>query len=495
MARRNHIIRNNEGKFEATKDFKEMMEYSEVTKWINGLSEKPANRKRVMGVLEEYWEFTKKTPKELIDEIEIYTKLPTIRNQTNPAKTSIKNFYDYCIKTYGNSPNSARWKAYSVICGFYSANEFHIKWRMQEKPPKTPPTKEKAFRLNSQINSDMRGILLMVLKELRSLRDRTILCFMASGGLDCVDLFAMKYNQMKDWLAEDKDFVVYEYKRQKIAKKMEFPAVCSFSREAIDYLRQYLEMEYPQPIQNEDYVFIVLGKEKYKKKPITEEIFSKEIKYVTEKLNIQNVTPKSTRRFVSSILYKIFKEHTIPESFHDLWLGHTQEMKLAYDMWVKYPEEVLKNYAYAIPELTLGEIRSTNGNHTQILELDQEIKQLKQTYESEIAELKAKQLEYQSENMELKQKLDAFEHNLNRLNQLVISQNRALIEAEGDPNADQEVEEPEPFIQTPEEEAKDREDLANEKWVRSKLYSNNPPQEKEKYNPEEGNWTKNPEDE
>lgn len=395
------------------KDFTELEEFFEVQKWINGLSPKERNRKRYLSVLDEYIIFTKRNPKELIDD-EDNDRKEERKNQLEPSKKRIKDFYEYC-KQIENSDNTAKWKAFSVIAGFYSRNSFPIKFHKGETPAKSPPIKEKIFKLNGESEKDVKKVLKLILHNLKSLRDKAILTMMASSGMDMVDLFNLKYKNVKNWLNSD-DFVIYEYVREKIKNKTKYPAVTIFTLESLEYLKAYLNQEYPKKkdedgketneidINDNDFVFISLGNEKSKKKQLTQFRFSDEIDKVCESLEITNVSPKSFRRFTNVMLI----DSAIAKTYRDLWLGHVSEIEDAYDLWSKYPEKLGEIYAQAIPYVSIG-----NGYvklNSQIEQLQKQLKEQDEKYQEYQDSLNLKLTQQDNKIDVLKQELEYYKN-------------------------------------------------------------------------------------
>ena len=131
-------------------------------------------------------------------------------------------------------------------------------------------------------------------------------------------------------------------------------------------------------IKENDYVFISLGNEKSKKKPLTPSRYWDEIKKICETIGVTNVSPKNFRRFTNVSLI----DSGIDKTYRELWLGHTSEVEDAYDLWSKYPEKIREIYAQAIPYVGIGNCYAKTT---------QEIEQLKK----DMADLK-------TENTELK---------------------------------------------------------------------------------------------
>lgn len=381
------------------RDFTELEKFFEVQKWINGLSPKENNKKRYLGILDDFVKFTKRSPKELIDEEEEDRKKER-REQLEPSKKRIKDYYEYCINELGNSGNSSKWKAFSVIAGFYSRNAFPIKFHKEETPSKSPPVKEKVFKLNGKIESNLKKVLKLLLQNLKTLRDKAILTMMASSGMDMVDLFKLQYKNVKNWLDTD-DFVIYEYVREKIKNKTKYPAVTVFTLESLEYLKAYLKQEYPKKkdengketseidINDDDFVFISLGKEKNNKKQLTQFRFTDEIDRISKSIGINNVTPKSFRRFTNVMLI----DSGIESNQRNLWLGHVSEIEDAYDLWSKYPEKIREIYSQAIIYVSIGD--GYVKLNSQIEQLDKKLKEQKEEYDVKIKEIEQKLQDFQ----------------------------------------------------------------------------------------------------
>jgi len=352
------------------KDYGDLKKYFEVEKWLSGLSSKIMNRRKYLSVLEDFIKFTDKNPKELIDDEE-WDRKKDRRKQIAPSKKRIKDFYEYCIKEMGNTPNTAKWKSFSVIAGFYSRNNFPLKFHQEETPAIAPPKNEKVFKLNGKMESDLKKVLKLILHNLKTLRDKAITSMMASSGMDMADLFKLKYKDIKGWL-DAEDFVIYEYVREKVKNKTKYPAVTVFTLESLEYLKAYMNQEYPKPISDEDFIFISLGNEKNRKKRLSQSRFSNEIKKVCESIDIRNVTPKSFRRFCFTKL----EDSGIHKFYKDLWMGHSSEISDAYDLWSKYPEKIREIYAQAIPYVTIGD--GYVKLNSQIEQLEKENKELKE---------------------------------------------------------------------------------------------------------------------
>jgi integrase len=111
---------------------------------------------------------------------------------------------------------------------------------------------------------------------------------------------------------------------------------------------------------------------------------------------------------------------------------------------------------------------------------------LKESLEYPLSDVEEEVSVLKQENTDLKQKLESFDRKFNRLEQLILQQNRTLETVEGDPSSEIAFEEPETTDQIEQYEAAiTDEEIEDQKWLRSKVASNQPEEQIEDWNSED----------
>lgn len=207
---------------------------------------------------------------------------------------------------------------------------------------------------------------------------------MISSAMDNVDLFKLKVKDFKQGYYPEHNVCYLDSIRQKIQRKG-IPFQTFFNSEACDLIKLYLKTR-PDGAPDDAWLFISNRKNsktgKYSK--ITNH-FSLSLKEVCAKLNINNVTPKSFRRWFKTELSK----RGVKVIFIKRMMGKAIDGEAEYEGNFDDPDEFVNEYVENIEQFTLlGNGKKLSKVDKKVDELKDELEAMKDLYKTEIKELR-----------------------------------------------------------------------------------------------------------
>lgn len=381
------------------KDFSDLKADEYVQKWLSLTKE--AQRRKKLGILQKYVDFTGLTPTELILEHHKDLQKEPIK-RTEIGKIRIKNFFRYLKGEEINgkkvkkpkSHNSARQYAFSKVASFYKRCGVGVEFLKGEVPREHKNVKSQAIRENGErIGLDEEKELLKKIRDaLPYLRTKAIFhCKISSGLLDA-DIFNLKVKDFEDGLYPDLRVCYIEGNRQK--SDIRFQSF--FNSEAVDFLDLYISERKSkgETITKKSWLFADLNGNG---EQIYEDQFRKQLAKTTKMLGIKNLTPKSLRRYFNHVGKKLL--HADSEIIERM-MGHVGSISAKYQPYFDYPDDLAKLYSKQLDSaLCLG-----NGNHTKtkITDLENEITEMKE----EMTTVRKLKERYELESKELREEVN-----------------------------------------------------------------------------------------
>ena len=210
----------------------------EIVNWI-GTERRPLNKSRdtYIRAFETYYEFTRLTPKQLIDEAEGQERLPT--RQKGRIKRQLLGFRKWLLTDYvavrqRSKPNPKKGISskgattyLNAIRGFYSANNFPIQFKRKEIPKAQAQTERKMLRIE-----DVKKLLAAAYTQ----RDKTMILAMYQSGMDISTLLSLNFAHVREGLSRERQRIMVKVVRGKTAFKYR----TFFGKDAVIHLKNYL---------------------------------------------------------------------------------------------------------------------------------------------------------------------------------------------------------------------------------------------------------------
>ena len=375
------------GKYKKYVDYSHLEGNDYVKKWLENVNSKQHR----LSILDKFCHFLDKTPTKIIMEHANDFRQPNPLDIKNVAKAQLKAFFGYLTGTDEDkwkntlndkiipedkkiSWNSARQYVYSKLASMYKRNNVPISWEKDEVPEQRKGTIDKVWRNGKErISIDQRK---ECLKQIRDTfdngRDRAILLSMISSAMDAVDLFKLKVGDFKQGYYPEHNICYIDIIRQKTQRKG-IKCQTFFNSETCDLIKLYLKTR-PDGAPNKSWLFISNKKNsktgKYSK--ITNH-FSLSLNEVCIKLNINNVTPKSLRRWFKTELSK----RGVKVLFIKRMMGQAIDVEGEYEGTFDDPDEFVNEYVENIEQFTLlGNGKKLNGVDKRVNELEISNKEL-----------------------------------------------------------------------------------------------------------------------
>lgn len=404
------------------KDFSFLMESEYVQKWVLNYTE--PQRQARLGILGKYCVFLDKTADEIIVE---HHKDITQANPLDISDISKKQMRAYFLYLSGNknelndkinekgiSVNSARQYVYSKIASYFKRNNVPVIFQKGEIPTEDNAVNEKVWRNGEvRISKDEKKECMKRIKEtLNLIRDKTILLCKISSAMDDVDLFNLKVGNYKRGYYQDLGISYIEGFRQKVRIKYQ----TFFNSESCILIDLYLKerAQRNEIITNDSWLFVSDKIIDGKSRKIKSTAFSHNLKEVCEKLDLNNITPKSFRRWFKSELRRSGIDREIIERM----MGHKTQVSAKYEEMFEDIDEFVNEYIENIEPITsLG-----NGTTKQMKEQSVRIEKIENQNKFLIEQL----AEVQKENQEFKEivnKVPEILENYERLSK----QNKAIM--------------------------------------------------------------------
>lgn len=358
-------------------NYSELLESKYVQKWVD--SYKNGQQQARLSVLVKYCEFLDKTPDQILEEHHKDVKQENPLDITNIGTNQILAWFQYLNGEPNNindkiiekpiSFNSARQYAFSKLPSFFRRNNVSISFQKGEVPDNDKPINEKIWRNGDlKISKDKKKQCMKLIRDTFALvRDKAILLCKISSGMDDVDLFNLKIKDFKQGLDQELDICYIEGYRQKVRIRFQ----TFFNSEAVQMIQVYLKERVLKvcELKSEDWLFVTHRANKngeYNK--IKSNAFAKNLSEVTTKLNLQNITPKSFRRWFKSELGR----NSIQRDIVERMMGHKTQVSASYEETVFDPEELLNLYAEELESITL----LGNGKNKKMSQLAEDFKKL-----------------------------------------------------------------------------------------------------------------------
>jgi integrase len=352
------------------------MESEYVKKWLQAYDEKHWQQR--LSTLDEFCEFIGKTPDEVI--LEHHQDI----SQDNPldiqdiGKTWVNAYFQYLMgennplndkmRERSISYNSARQYAYSKLLSFFKRNKVGIEFQKGEIPSESVGVSDRVWRKgDTRISKDEKKECIKQIRDTFSnTRDKAILLCKISSGMDDVDLFTLKMRDYKRGYYPDFNVAYIEGTREKNGMFYQ----TFFNSEACTMLDTYFKdrERKGEQLTDSSRLFVSLkanSRGRYKK--IKRTAFSENLKEACGTLGIQNVTPKSFRKWFNSELKRNGVDHEIVERM----MGHKGEISMKYKEIFEDQEEFTEIYVENIESFTL----LGNGN-AKLSKLDEKVEEL-----------------------------------------------------------------------------------------------------------------------
>ena len=228
-------------------------------------------------------------------------------------------------------------------------------------------------------------------ETLNLIRDKTILLCKISSAMDDVDLFNLKIVDYKRGYYQDLGISYIEGFRQKVKIKYQI----FFNSESCILIDLYLKerTQRNEIITDDSWLFVSDKIIDGKSRKIKSTAFSHNLKEVCEKLDLNNITPKSFRRWFKSELRRSGIDREIIERM----MGHKTQVSAKYEEMFEDIDEFVNEYIENIEPITsLG-----NGTTKQMKEQSVRIEKIENQNKFLIEQL----AEVQKENQEFKSTL------------------------------------------------------------------------------------------
>ena len=363
-------------------DFQEFRENIYVKKWIENYS--APQQLRRLSLLKRFCDFVGKTPTEIIQEHYNDMKQKKPMDIKHIAKKQLLAFYGYLTqnvnKNFKNtlndkiseiklSENSAREYIFSKLASFFKRNDVPIIFQKNEIPSKQKEVNDKVWRNKDESRikeKQKRECLIEIRDSFNNLRDKAILVSKLSSGMDDIDLFDLKIKDFKNGYYEQYNICYINGFRKKGGIYFQ----TFFNGEACDLIKLYLKLREKnnENLSDNSYLFVSNKIKNGKYKRIAIYAFSESLKEIRKKLGLKNITPKSVRRYFSTILKRNKIEHEIVERM----MGHKFNVSMHYETLFNDIEEFAKYYSEKIEILTL----LGNGNR-KLTKIDKEVDKIK----------------------------------------------------------------------------------------------------------------------
>jgi len=311
------------GKFQSNLDFSELENDPYIQKWLNGIK---STRER-LSLMQRFCNFIEKNPSELAKEHNEDLQKDPLK-KTNIAKNQLNAFFGYLTDTddekWKNTLNNKRietkinWNSaiqyvFSKVLSFYSRLEIPVKYHKKEKPKISDKNiNEKTWRHNKDliVNENKKDYLKQIKDTFINILDRTIFICKLGSALDDIDLFNLKIRDFKQGYIKEYNICYLQGNRQKDGIIYQ----TFFNTEACNSINIYLKERERKGEKiydnNGDYLKKALNFWLFVSKKKTNNIYSKmqpryfteTLKEVIEKIDLENITPKSLRRWFSTTL-------------------------------------------------------------------------------------------------------------------------------------------------------------------------------------------------
>lgn len=377
------------GKYKKYVDYSHIEDNDYVKKWLENVNSKQHR----LSILDKYCKFLDKTPTEIVmDHANDFRQVNPL-DIKNVAKGQLKAFFGYLtgtdeekwINTLNDkkipeddkvSWNSARQYVYSKLASIYKRNNVPISWEKDEVPEQRKGTIDKVWRNGKErISIDNRKECLKQIRDaFDNIRDRAILLSMISSAMDGVDLFKLKVKDFTQGYYPEHNICYLDVIRQKIQRKG-IRCQTFFNSEACDLIKLYLKTRQDGAPEN-SWLFISNRKNsktgKYMK--LTNH-FALSLKEVCIKLNINNVTSKSFRRWFKTELSK----RGVKVLFIKRMMGQAVDVEAEYEGVFDDQDEFVKEYIENIEFFTLlGNGKKLNNVDKRVEKLEKELEEQKQ---------------------------------------------------------------------------------------------------------------------
>jgi len=304
------------GQFKGYVDYSHLEDNEYVKKWLENVNSK---RPR-LSILNKFCKFLDKTPTEVIMDHANDIRQENPLDIKDIAKKQLKAFFGYLTGTEEDiwknrlndkklpvddrvSWNSAIEYMHSKLSSFYKRNNVPINWQKGEVSEHRNGTMEKIWRNGTERIApiDRKETIIQIRDALKLVRDRAILLSIISSAMDGVDLFKLKVKDFKQGYRKEYNISYIHGVRQKIRRKgIIFQTF--FNSEACDLIYTYLKTR-PDNAPKNAWLFVSERKRNGEYTQLKNQ-FADNLKDVCDKLNINNVTPKSFRRWFKSELSK-----------------------------------------------------------------------------------------------------------------------------------------------------------------------------------------------
>ena len=324
------------GQFEKYVNYSDIENDPYVKKWIERVNSKKAR----ISILMKFCNFIDKTPEELIlEHHEDILREPL--KKTDIAKKQLHSYFGYLTGTEEElwkntlidkklpvddrvSWNSAIEYMHSKLSSFYNRNRVRIDWQEGDIPEHRNGVNEKMWKIGTERipHSDRKGFIIQMRDGLKLVRDRAILLCMVSSSMDGVDLFKLKVKDFNNGYRKERNFCYLHGIRYKMRRKgIIFQTF--FNSEACDLIRLYLKTRPDKTIKKfEDAWLFISNRKRNGEYTQLKNQFADNLKDVCVKLNINNVTPKSIRRWFKTEL----TENNVKIEFRKRMMGHALEV-------------------------------------------------------------------------------------------------------------------------------------------------------------------------
>jgi len=417
------------------KDFSDLLESKYVKKWVS--SYKDSEKQKKLGVLDRYIKFTEKDPHTLIIEHNDDMRRDDPISITNVAKKQIAAFYSYLtgekvnekVKKKPITLNSARQYAFSIVTSFYSRNNIPVRFERNEIPKEQKGAKDKVWRSNGDrvAKEAKKEVLKKIRDSLPLLRDKAILHCKISSGMDDVDLFNLTIEDWNKGYFSDYNICYIEGNRAKTDIRFQ----TFFNNEACHFVELYLKerKDKGELMSNKSYLFVshYLRSDGIGKR-VKANAFSKNIREVCSRLEINNITPKALRHYFNTVVIRALHDD---KEIVERMMGHIGNISGKYQQLFDDIEEFAKFYFEHIDVIVSLEnggkaVATTKKELLQLRDYIAKQNEKIQMLLEEKVEFQRQINEVNSTNKETSMRIDTLEESIKDLKNLVKDLKRSV---------------------------------------------------------------------
>lgn len=352
--------------------------YPSVKYWMDSLTCREISKRGYLLHFRDFCRWLKKTPEQLVAERKEDVRSEDSRVQHN-AEHQVTRYINY-LKSQNRAPDTVR-LAYYSIRSFYDNNYFPLDLKANQAPKKGWPrgraTKEQVATLLRVANT----------------REKALILFIKDSGLPVGDVAQLSYKDIQKDFEQKEPFVPIKFAR----KKTGVPALTFIGSEAVDAMREYLDLRRrgtqdsyspsarfkgvpPETLTSESPLFVQHGQKH-------ERLTARDLSRIVKRLAAKAGVPECTAHRIRKLFQTCLEDARVPFNWIQYFMAHK-------------PLGVEGNYSLPSTE----QLRQAYVEAYKYLQL--EPSRLRVEKELEAQREKIKELE--KKNLELKQRLNGY---------------------------------------------------------------------------------------